>query len=291
MENVRYSVGNDLVVIRKFNDGYYTETLIKGYYHRQRNFKEYDWQLFGGQFKNCNQVTRVNVNGFDYFGDSKKNLLHDKDGQIRLYKEYKSIEHSDERLCQSISRSKRNILELAMCNDWDFFGTITINPDKYDRTNVELLKNEWRKFIKSYNQRLSENEKIRYVLVPEYHKDKKNIHFHGFIKGGKHDDYFINNNGYLDFEPIANRFGFCSFSKIRSHNKISVYITKYINKELALCVGLGKQCYLCSKGLKRPTVIIQGDNISVGDNWSYENDHIKKAVYYDDSFLTQLEFI
>jgi len=291
MENVRYSIGNDLIVIRKYNEEYFTETLIKGYYNRQKNFKEYDWKLFGGEFKKADKVKRLNVNGFDYFADEKGNLLKDKDGQVRLYQEFKTIEHSEKKLSQSISRSKRNILELAMCNDWDYFITITIDPKKYDRTNIKLLKSEWLKFIKSYNQRKSEDEQIKYLLIPEFHKDRKNIHFHGFIKGGKKSDFFINENGYRDFRPIADRFGWSSFSKIKSHNKCSVYCTKYISKDIASCVDLGKKCYLCSQGLKRPEIVLQGDNISVGENWTFENEHIKKNVFYDDSFLVDLQVV
>ena len=39
--------------------------------------------------------------------------------------------HHDEKLDSSISRTKRVILEKALCNEWDWFCTLTISPDKY----------------------------------------------------------------------------------------------------------------------------------------------------------------
>ena len=156
MDNtVKLSVNNDLIVIRKFNDEYYTETLIKGYYSRKSSNKLFEWRLYGGEFKNVIAVTKKNVDGFDYYADVDGNLLHDNDGSIRLYEEKKPSEvlHSDSKLEQSISRSKRNILELAMCNDWDYFVTITGDSKKIDRYNVEDYKKRWKKLVHTYNKR------------------------------------------------------------------------------------------------------------------------------------------
>ena len=104
MDNtVKLSVNNDLIVIRKFNDEYYTETLIKGYYSRKSSNKLFEWRLYGGEFKNVIAVTKKNVDGFDYYADVDGNLLHDNDGSIRLYEEKKPSEvlHSDSKLEQS----------------------------------------------------------------------------------------------------------------------------------------------------------------------------------------------
>ena len=287
--NKNLSVDSDLIIVRKFNDDCYTTTLLKGYYKRKKVFKEYDWMLYGGEFKKAIAVTKKTINGVDYFADVDGNLLHDNDGSIRFYEEYKPIEHSDKKLEQSISRSKRMIKELAMCNDWELFVTLTGDKEKIDRTNVETFKQEWQKFVHAYNKRPSNKDcKLKYLLVPEYHEDKA-IHFHGYFMGGNPKDYFINEHGYLDFKPYRTRFGWFNGGKIRSLNKCANYSCKYITKELASCVGIGKQCYICSQGLKRSEIILYGSNIIVGDDWSYENDHVKKNTYYDDSFLQLIE--
>lgn len=287
----RLSVNNDITVIRKFNDEYYTATQIKGYFARKKRFREFDWQLYGGEFKEVISVTKKIIKGVSYFADVDGNLLHDKYGQIRFFEDFSHVNHSDKKLEQSLSRSKRMIHDLIICNDWDYFITFTGNDKLIDRFSVEAFKTKWKKFIKAYNQSPRNADfKIKYLIVPEWHKNKA-IHFHGVLKGGHPDDYFINENGYLDFKPIRDNFGWYSASKIKAQNKIANYITKYISKDLASCIDLSKNCYLCSQKLKRPEIVIYGDNISVGDKWDFENEHIKKNVYHDDSFLTDIEIM
>ena len=45
---------------------------------------------------------------------------------------------NDFKITESVMRSKSKIFELAYCNPWDFFFTGTINPNKQDRTDLEL---------------------------------------------------------------------------------------------------------------------------------------------------------
>lgn len=48
-----------------------------------------------------------------------------------------------------------------------------------------------------------------------------------------------------------NRFGFCDLEPIRNHEAVSKYVTKYINKELAISVTeLNAHTYYHSRGLK-----------------------------------------
>ena len=44
---------------------------------------------------------------------------------------------NDTKLEESISRAKRVIYEIARCNEWDFFITLTVNSKKYDRTDLD----------------------------------------------------------------------------------------------------------------------------------------------------------
>ncbi|MBQ8891985.1 MAG: hypothetical protein IJ068_03870, partial [Bacilli bacterium] len=46
---------------------------------------------------------------------------------------------NDSKIIESTLRSKSKIFELAYCNPWDWFFTGTINPNKQDRTDLELF--------------------------------------------------------------------------------------------------------------------------------------------------------
>ena len=74
------------------------------------------------------------------------------------------------------SRARANVRRLALCNDFRWFVTLTINPDKIDSFDEKAV-------IKRLNQWLSNHVRrngLKYVLVPEHHKSGR-IHFHGFF--------------------------------------------------------------------------------------------------------------
>ena len=88
---------------------------------------------------------------------------------------------NDSKINESILRSKSKIFELAYCNPWDWFFTGTINPNKQDRTDLELFHKQLTQWFRNYNKIHSLN--IKFLFVPEKHKDGKSWHVHGFIYG------------------------------------------------------------------------------------------------------------
>ena len=44
-----------------------------------------------------------------------------------------------EKLASSLSRTRRRVYELATCNDWDWFGTFTVDAASYDRSDLLSL--------------------------------------------------------------------------------------------------------------------------------------------------------
>jgi len=81
-------------------------------------------------------------------------------------------------LVRSARRAKQRAYDLIMSNpDMQMFVTLTLAPDKVDRANwdeVIRLLSVW------LDNRVRRNG-LKYVLVPEYHKDGAAIHFHGFM--------------------------------------------------------------------------------------------------------------
>ena len=150
------------------------------------------------------------------------------------------------------SRRKRRIKEIALCNDFQWFGTFTISSkinycNRYDLEECAIvLKQKFKAYKRIYND-------FKFVYVFEEHKDKA-YHLHGLFSG--FGDLYLNKYGYLS-SKFFDDLGFNSFSKIRDYNKACNYITKYISKNPVILES--GYVYNCSRFLKKPTFDIMID--------------------------------
>lgn len=230
------------------------------------------------------------------------------DGYYRLviYKTDKVFEFPDrekqeenvneEKLENNISRARATIFELAMCNDWQYFVTLTLSPKKYDRYNLEKFRKDLSKFINNYNTHCKLN--IKYMFVPEQHQDGA-WHMHGFIKGlteqevepfkikfgQKLPQYIIDRitegREVCNWIQFADKFGYTVLEAVRSKEAASMYVMKYISKNLAKSIkDLGAHLYYCSKGLKRAEFVIREERIRDAFCPDYENDYLAVKRYH-----------
>lgn len=161
---------------------------------------------------------------------------------------------SNAKLSRNLFRAKNTIFEYARCNDWDFFFTGTLSPEKNDRYDISTFKDRWRNFIK-YQQRKGND--IKFLLIPEKHKDGA-WHFHGLLRGIPDCDLrsFGVRFNWLSFEK---KFGFNSLERIKNHEAVSKYLTKYITKDLDKSVSeVGMHLYYVSQGLNKAELIKKG---------------------------------
>lgn len=170
---------------------------------------------------------------------------------------------NDRKMDQAISRAKRVVLEKALCNDWDWFGTFTLDPTKYDRYNLDKFYKDFTQWIR--DQRKKTGCKIVYLLIPEAHKDGA-WHMHGLLRGVpgtvsfksiRDQGEFVPNKlvwgDYFNWPGFAAKFGFCSLGRIRNAEASGFYVTKYIGKSLQDSdIPVGKHLYYASIGLSRP---------------------------------------
>lgn len=172
-----------------------------------------------------------------------------------------------EKLSNNITRAKTNIREYALCNDWDFWCTFTINPQKYDRYHLDEYIKHFTKFIQNYNRRREEH--IKYLFIPERHKDGA-WHIHGFISGIEEKDIYTNKYGYFTWKQYEEKFGFISMTKLdKDIDKLASYCLKYMSKDLEKSVqDLNAHLYYCSKGLKKAEVLYKGHAILHSD-WDW----------------------
>lgn len=191
-----------------------------------------------------------------------------------------SDEQPQERFMQSYCRSRSMVLQYALCNQWDYFITITVNPDRFNRYELGPI---WRYMSQWFRDYRKVSAGFRYLLVPELHKDGA-WHFHGFVAGirpcdlsqfvpGLHPRKLID-AGYLNFGLLSSAVGYVSLGQLHDPVAAGFYVTKYITKEHAND-DFYEHLYYCSQGLStaRP----------VADCYTYSSD-LERCLTFDNDF-------
>lgn len=192
---------------------------------------------------------------------------------------------NDKKRDDSLSRSKRLITDLILSNPFEYFCTFTFDPLKIDRFDYSVCQKRLSKFFNHFKERYAPD--FKYIIIPEFHKDGA-IHFHGVCSGFPDGELVVpdyiykrvdgnyipyrNYRHYLDWPRYHKSFGFFNCSKIRNYNACAFYVTKYITKDL-VDVGKGRAVYMCSKGLERPKLVYDVDDMPLIFNPEFENEY------------------
>lgn len=83
----------------------------------------------------------------------------------------------DDRL-RSMRRARANLRRLALANDFRYFVTLTLDKERIDRFDGAAIT----RALSRWCDNMVRRHGLRYVLVPERHKDGA-FHFHGFFAG------------------------------------------------------------------------------------------------------------
>lgn len=174
----------------------------------------------------------------------------------RINDNYDSSDRSKE---LSLSRTVQNIYNLSRSNVWDYFVTFTFNPKRVDRESYDDCLASVRRIIDFYRKFYC--PEMKYLLVPEYHKDGKSIHFHGLfancadlplvIATGKDGQPLVDSKGRYIYNAPDYIYGFSTLTKVFDNFAVCSYMTKYITKELMIDT-YGRNRYICSKNISRP---------------------------------------
>ena len=171
------------------------------------------------------------------------------------------IEHS---IRTSVNRTVGQIYMISRANKWEYFVTLTIDPKKLDNANFNLISEKLNIWTNNLKKRYAPN--LKYILVPELHKDKTKWHFHGlFANIGKMPLAFSGKVCIGKFiydyvkKPFATKiyniplwkYGFSTATEIRDSSKASSYITKYITKDLSHILQ-NQHRYLASQNIDKP---------------------------------------
>lgn len=155
-----------------------------------------------------------------------------------------------EDLERSMRRARARVRRLALANDFRYFVTLTLDEqrvDRYDAASVVRKLNQW-----CSNQ--VKRKGLRYVLVPERHKDGA-IHFHGFFndaleavdsgtikrpgikkprkpRSAAERQRWLDEGGLVVYNLPAWTLGFTTAMEVYGEYPAAVaYVCKYIGKE------------------------------------------------------------
>lgn len=210
-----------------------------------------------------------NVTITNYSDNTKKVVYHSYKSVKGIQREKRksgghcSDEEKERYKYLNLLRTKQTIIDYAKENScevpWDFFVTLTFDKEIVgDRDNYDVCCNYLKKWI---NNQKHQNPTLEYLFVVEKHK-LGGYHFHGIVRNATnwklapainpHSGKQIIKNGSRIYNLDNYKLGFTTISRIKNQDAVSVYISKYITKELIDIKN--KKRYWCSKSLKLPKI-------------------------------------
>lgn len=242
-----------------------------------------------------------NIGHLKKYAEDNYKLVHMRSVRIAGFeergplKEKRRSGRDAEKMNSSLSRSRAAVWELALCNPWEYFVTLTLDKSKCDRYDLAATYKQMGKFFNNYNARTDAN--IKYLLIPEPHRDNA-WHFHGLLSGlppphltpfSLHDHIPAELKAMLSagrqlytWPAYASAFGFITMESIIDLQRCAAYMTKYITKELGRSgIELNHHLYYCSKGLHRAELLYCGEMKRALDAPDFENDYVRIKRFTD----------
>lgn len=231
--------------------------------------------------------------------DEKEEKEEDKKEKAQDEEKEKSTKEDRELRSEysSYTRTVRNLYDYTRCAKWEYFLTLTLDPDKVDRFDYPLVTKKLRKWFNHIKDRYA--PKLMYVVVPEKHKDGA-WHFHAIVANtGKLE--FVDSKRRKKGEVIYNlkqySLGFSTATKVKDTYRVSSYITKYITKDI--CRDLpGRQRYFASQNIPKPTSTFyqlnygrQGEYNPFTETFEKVDEETGEVFEVDENYTTVRDFV
>lgn len=168
-----------------------------------------------------------------------------------------TLEERDDNLARSQAVSRKRtinaIYDIARSNEWEWFFTLTFNPDKVDSFDYTLCSKKLSQWLNNMKKKAPD---MKYIVVPEQHKSGR-WHFHGlFANVGSMqfvDSGLVDKKGKIIYNVGNYRLGFSTATRIDDVRRASSYLCKYITKDLCTDTK-GRKRYWASKNVALPIV-------------------------------------
>lgn len=156
---------------------------------------------------------------------------------------------------RSTHRAQLAVFDLAICNKFDLFSTLTFAPESCDRESYE----ETYRLLRTWLSNRVQRKGLKYIAVPEYHpKSKTAIHFHMLSNSDPVD--LIDSGHWRHEKKVYNipswQAGFSTAQYIDGDKSVD-FCSKYVSKYMTKSNGqkIGGRYYLSGGDLIRPTYI------------------------------------
>lgn len=196
-----------------------------------------------------NGLRKLQRNSFDTFVGKPTNNLHNGTSTSEECETYAK---------KHLKEKKEKILDLALNNDhWEYFVTLTFSDEELggEYSHDKALK-YLRRFIDNQQH---QNKDMSYLMVAEFHKSGR-LHFHGLFANVPKwnliparypkSNRLIKKNGKQIYNLTNYKLGYTTVSEVESQERVSNYISKYINKELMNLKF--KKAFWYSRDLEKP---------------------------------------
>lgn len=133
-----------------------------------------------------------------------------------------------ENIARSMRRARAKVRQLALANEFRWFVTLTLAPDRIDRYDPVAVVRAMSQWCDNRVRRKG----LKYILVPEHHQDGA-IHFHGFFNDALEavDSGHTDKNGHKVYNLPDWTWGFTRAVELYGDHHAAVgYCCKYIGK-------------------------------------------------------------
>ena len=165
--------------------------------------------------------------------------------------------NSEEAKERAQRRARQQIRDYALCSEFTYFVTLTLDQKKIDRYDMSEIVKRLRIWL---DNRVRRNG-LRYILVPERHKDGA-VHFHGFFNDALSvvDSGKLDKRGHRIYNLPSWNFGFTTAIQLYGDYAAAVaYVCKYVGKQSE---KIGGRWYYSGGSLNLPQV----DFVDVDDD-------------------------
>lgn len=213
--------------VKVYPDGATSVTYCSKQVFRQPGFEKREQK---DPFDDC--IAKVGIGSDELYKlalqSDSKNLACDELKRSREEELNENVEKCRDRSTELVRLHRDRVRDIVLMNDFKYFLTITINPEKIDSFDVEKVKKKLMRWLKNCVDRKG----LKYVLIPEYHKSQR-IHAHALVNdvfklvdSGKRTS-----SGKIIYNVPEWRHGFTTCIEL-DNNKLRVanYVCKYITK-------------------------------------------------------------
>ena len=178
----------------------------------------------------------------------------DTDEMTRSREEQKKKSAGRDRTDEMIRLHRDRVRDIVLMNDFTHFLTITIDPEKFDSLDVDIVRKKLSKWLHHQVDRKG----LKYILIPEYHKSKR-IHAHALVNDvlRLEDSGKRTKNGKVIYNCPDWRYGFTTAIPLDNQKmRVANYVTKYITKGSDKIFG---KYFWSSKNIQREPQVILTD--------------------------------